>query len=317
MIPMTERVEQYLAQRERLGTGLSASAVQILRTFASFAVEQGEAPLTTDLFWRWKAQYGSAGRQCWSIRLSHVRTFARWLHSLEPETEIPPTGLISRTWNRPRPYIYTDEEIAAIVTRAAQLPSAAGLRGPTYATLFGLLAVTGLRISEALALDDPDVDTSAALLHIRKAKNHGSRVLPVTACTAERLDDYRSVRNRVAGSVKSPAFFLGDRGQRISIFSAENNFAWVGQDIGLRARLPRNGKGRGPRLHDLRHTMATRTLIDWVRSGRDPDRERYKLSAWLGHQNPAGTYWYLEAVPELLQRVTERAEQSLAPRRPS
>ena len=312
MIPLTDRVEQYLAKRERFGTGLSASAVQTLRKFASFAANRGAEWVTTELFLYWKEQFGSAGRQSWSYRLSHVRTFARWLQSVDPRTEVPPKGLIRARRRRPRPYIYTDEEIAAIVTEAARLSSLSGLRGPTYAALFGLLAVTGLRIGETLGLDDGDVDTVAARLHVRHAKNAGSRVLPITACTAGRLLQYRSSRDRILGSVDTAAFFVGERRRRVGIGIAEKNFAQVSQRIGLREPKPPGHSGRGPRLHDLRHTMAVRTLIAWYRSGLDPDREMYKLSTWLGHRSPTDTYWYLEAVPELLQLATERAERSFA-----
>ena len=153
MIALTQRVEQYLAQRKRFGTGLSDGPVRTLRRFARFADSRGVNRLTTELFLCWKQQFGSAGRQAWVSRLSHVRIFARWLQSVDPRTEVPPRGLITAHRGRPRPYIYTDEEIAAIVTEAARLPSNYGLRGPTHATLFGLLAVTGLRISEAVGLD--------------------------------------------------------------------------------------------------------------------------------------------------------------------
>ena len=312
MIPVTERVEQYLAQRETFGTGLSDSPVRELRTFAAFVSSEGAEHVTTELFLRWKVQRpGAASRLTWSCRLSHVRAFARWLQSLEPRTEVPPPGLIPKSRRRPQPYIYTDEEVADIVTRAARLPSRHGLRGRTCETLFGLLAVTGLRVGEALALDDVDVDTDEALLHVRHAKNNRNRTVPVTPCTAERLACYRSLRDRILRAPETPAFFRGERGQRITKASAEHNFARVGQETGLRERQSCGRRGTGPRLHDLRHTMAVRTLVDWYRSGLDPDREMYKLSAWLGHASPVETYWYLEAVPELLHLATERAERSI------
>ena len=312
MIPLAERVGQYLAQRERFGSGLSVSAVQALRAFASFAADQRAERVTTDLFLCWKEQFGSAGTQSWSYRLSHVRTFARWLQSVDPRTEVPPQGLIPAGRRRPRPYIYTDEEIAGIVTEAARLPSRSGLRGATYEALFGLIAVTGLRIGEAVGLDDRDVDLEAALLRIRRGKNDISRVVAVTPCTAERLAEYRMSRDRILDTADTAAFFVGENGRRIRIHTAEYNFVRVSQEIGLRERRGTGKAGRGPRLHDMRHTVAVKTIIDWYRSGLDPDREMYKLSTWLGHKSPAGTYWYVEAVPELLQLATERAERSLA-----
>ena len=313
MIPVAERVEQYLLQRKAFGTGLSASAVHVLRNFAAFAMDEGAGHVTAGLFLRWKSsQPGTASRQTWYCRLAHVRTFARWLRSLDPRTEVPPQGLIRKNRRRPRPYIYTDKEVAVIVATAARLPSPQDLRGPTHATLFGLLAVTGLRIGETLGLDDSDVDTRRALLHIRHAKNGRNRRIPIAACTAERLAGYRSLRDRLLHTRQSPAFFLGERGQRIRIACAEHNFVRVSQRIGLRKSQPRGRRGTGPRLHDLRHTMAVRTLIDWYRSGLDPDREMYKLSTWLGHSSPNETCWYLEAVPELLRLATQRAERAIA-----
>ncbi len=274
MIPVGERVEQYLIQRETFGTGLSVSAAHELRQFAAFAIQEGAGPVTAELFLRWKARRpGAASQTTWFYRLSHVRTFARWLQSLEPQTEVPPHGLISRSRRRPRPYIYTDREVARIVTEAARLPSTRGLRAPTCSTLFGLLAVTGLRIGETLRLDDRDVDTDEAMLHVRHAKNGRKRTLPIAPCTAKRLADYRSLRDRILRAVDTPAFFRGERGQRVKVASAEHSFARVSQEIGLRERPPSGRRGTGPRLHDLRHTMAVRTLIHWYRSGLDPDRE--------------------------------------------
>ena len=317
MIPLTDRVEQYLSQREAFGTGLSERPSQVLRKFAAFAVDQGAVHVTTELFLRWKEQCGSANRQSWAGWLSYVRTFARWLQALEPATEVPPYGLIPASRNRPRPYIYTDEEIGRIVEAAARLESKHGLRGPTYATLFGLLAVTGLRPGEALGLDDGDVDTAGCLLHVRKAKNGRFRVVPVTPCAAARLEEYRSLRNRFLGSLDTPAFFVGEYCRPISRHMAEKTFALLCQEIGLREKQPAGLPGKGPRLYDFRHTVATRILIDWYRAGLDPDREMYRLTTWLGHKNPEDSYWYLEAVPELLQLATERAEQALAQGRES
>lgn len=310
MIPVTERVEQYLAQREAFGTGLSQRAVEVLRKFAAFAVDQGAGHVTTELFLHWKEQSNSASRQSWAGWLTHIRTFARWLQGLEPATEVPPYGLIPASRRRPRPYIYTDHEIGRIVDAASRLDSRLGLHGPTFATLFGLLSVTGLRTGEAVGLDDRDVDTDEGLLHIRNAKNGRSRMVPVTPCTAARLEEYRSLRNRILGPLDTPAFFAGENCRRIYKEVANNTFALIGQEIGLREKQPPKVSGKGPRLYDLRHTVATRILIDWYRAGLDPDREMYRLSTWLGHQWPSDTYWYIEAVPELLQLATERAERA-------
>lgn len=314
MISMTAYVEQYLRIREQLGTGLSATAILTLNTFAAFADTEGATTVTTELFLGWKANYGNAGQQSWSYRLSHVRTFAKWLQHFEQGTEVPPPGLIPAKRNRPKPYIYTDQHIEAIVTEAARIQSPSGLVAASYSTLFGLLAVTGLRISEALALDDCDVDTDSGLVQINNsAKRSPQRCLALTPCSVKRLAEYRALRNQVVGvSTDTNAFFVNGKHRRITIFLAEYHFAQVGQKIGLREPAKAGCKGSGPRLHDLRHTLATKVLVEWYRSGIDVDREMYKLSTWLGHKNPQGTYWYLEAVPELLQLAVEHTAGQFA-----
>ena len=318
MMPISERVESYLAWRETLGTGLSASAVQALRTFAAFAAGEGAQQVTAELFLLWKERYGSAGRKSWSYRLSHVRAFAAWLQALDPDTEVPPKDLVPADRGRPQPYIYSDRQIADLVEAAARLhsPTGRGLRGPTYATLFGLLAVTGLRVGEALRLDDDDFDARAATLQVRHAKNHARRVVPLAPCTAERLEAYRSVRDRSVVR-QAPGLFLGEHGRPVSIYMAEYTFARCSEMTGLRERRADYRCGTGPRLHDVRHSYAVKTLIDWHRSGLDVDRELYKLSAWLGHRSPGSTYWYLEAVPELLRMAVQKAERACVQGRPS
>ena len=277
MTRFTDLLNQYLADRRRYGGDLASSGL-ILRPFVTFADAEGDEWITTDLFLRCKDRFGAASPHTWAIRLSVVRGFATWLQRIDPRTVVPPRGLIPNRQQRQRPYVYCDDEIARIVMEAARLPSPRGLRGATYATLFGLLAVTGLRISEAVGLDDRDVDLDAAVLNIRHAKNGRCRVIPVTACTAERLRAYRAERNRVLGTAPT-AFFIGENERRLNIHMAGYTVARVGQNVGLRERQA--GRGRGPRLHDLRHTMASMTILDWFWSGRDPDREMYKLSTWL------------------------------------
>ena len=157
MTPLTARLKHYIAIRRSLGYDLSF-AERVLRRFTTFAAGEGADHITVDRFLRWKKHFGSANNNTWSARLSMVRVFANWLQGFDPRTEVPPLGLIAGKLRRTRPYIYTDDEVAAIVTEAARLPSSYGLRGWTCSTLFGLIAVSGLRVSEALGLDDEDVD---------------------------------------------------------------------------------------------------------------------------------------------------------------
>ena len=311
MISIKERVEHYLTQRHALGTGLSMGVANILRTFATFVANQGAQHITVDLFLLWKKHHGSASQETWSKWYSHVRVFTHWLHVLDPKSEVLPEGLIPRDRNRPKPYIYSDQEIANIIDAALQLrsPSGSGLRGPTHATLYGLIAVTGLRISEAVNLVDDDVDIEKGTLRIRHAKNHLRRNIPITPSTADKLASYRELRDSAVVK-KIPAFFLGENGYMVTRPNARKIFAQCCASIGLRNQQEGPNFGKGPRIHDLRHSFAVRTLIDWHRQGLDVDRELYKLSNWLGHHSPKETYWYLEAVPELLKITVEKVEQA-------
>ena len=309
MISLCERLDQYVAERRRHG-GNWASQARMVRPFAIFADNAGEGIITTELFLRWKAGFGSAGQATWAVRLSAVRAFAAWMQGHEPRTEVPPKGLIPRRRVRPRPWIYSDTEISAIIAEAARLQCPTGLRASTFATMFGLIAVAGMRIGETLALLDTDVDTDEGTVHIRHAKGGRSRVLPVTDCTAARLLAHRRCRNRILGHPVD-AFFCGAGGRELHVGTAQHNFAHIGQRTGLREKQEDGRKGCGPRIHDLRHTFATRTIIEWFRQGRDVDAEMYKLSAFLGHAGPNCSYWYIEAVPELLQLASDRAANSM------
>jgi integrase len=235
--------------------------------------------------------------------LSAVRLFAAWWSATEPRTEIPPLGLFPGRYRRQAPYIYSDAEVEAIVRTAEQLRSRAGLRGPTYATIYGLLAATGMRISEVIALDINDVDLGHGVITIRRTKFGKSRLLPLHASTVVALESYAHHRDRVVVRA-CDGFFLSEKGDRISQWGTRYNFAQVSRQVGLRS--PGGRHGHGPRIHDMRHRFAVRTLIAWYRAGLDAERELPRLSTYLGHAHVADTYWYIEAVPELLQLATER-----------
>jgi integrase len=233
-----------------------------------------------------------------------VRRFAAWRRVTDPRTEVPPDGLLPYRYCRNPPYIYTDEEIERLIAAAAELPSANGLKACSYSTLFGLLSVTGLRVSEALMLDRADVDLAQGILSIRRTKFGKSRLVPVHRSTGDVLESYDEQRTRVFPHPATPAFFLSERGGRITEWSARYTFAKLSQRIGLRAAA--KGHGRGPRIHDMRHRFAARTLLQWYRTGVDVERELPRLATYLGHVHVNETYWYLEAVPELLQLATKR-----------
>lgn len=263
------------------------------------------------MFLRWKNCFGKADNNTWSARLGMVRVFAGWLEGHDARTEVPPSGLIAGRLRRGRPYIYSETEVEMIVARAAKLPSRYGIRGWTCSTLFGLIAVTGLRINEAIALDEGDVDLDEGVITVKRGKNGTARFVPLAPSTVARLRAYRAERTRLLGATTGP-FFMIESGERPTDCCARYNFAIVSQDLGLRAPQRFCKHGRGPRIHDLRHTFAVRTIMGWYRKGLDPDREMIKLNTYLGHVKPEHTYWYIEAVPELLQLASARAERSLA-----
>ncbi|MGO9773195.1 MAG: tyrosine-type recombinase/integrase [Roseiarcus sp.] len=310
MTMLSQRVDDYLAVRRSLGYDLSYPG-RVLRGFAAFADREGVDHVTVDLFLRWKTAFGSANNNTWSARLGMVRGFACWLQGHDARTEVPPPGLIPRKLRRTRPYIYSDAEIATIIGRAAKLPSHYGLRGWTCSTLFGLIAVTGLRINEAVKLDDDDVDLDAGVITVKRGKNGKARFVPIARSTVKRLHAYRVERMRLLGETRG-AFFRNEAGRRSTDYCARYTFARVCQDIGLCETQRFCKHGRGPRIHDLRHTFAVRTIMEWYRKGLDPDREMLKLTTYLGHAQPDCTYWYIEAVPELLRLASMRAERSLA-----
>jgi site-specific recombinase XerD len=276
----------------------------------AFAEREGATHVSTDLALRWAQQPPGAQPATWAGRLGVVRRFAVWLSAKDQRTEVPPASLLPCRYRRNRPYIYRDEEIENLVRAAGQIPSAAGLKGRTFATIFGLLAVTGLRVSEALALDRQGVDLQEGVLHVRRTKFGKSRLVAVHESTREALADYARARDRVVHHPATEAFFLSERGRRVTEWATRYNFAKVSREVGLRAPTTNCRHGRGPRLHDMRHRFAVCTLLGWYRAGIDVEREIPRLATYLGHVHVNETYWYIEAVPELLELATRRLENT-------
>lgn len=302
MSELRDALDEYLCLRRSLGFQLHQPEAT-LRNFVAFAESEGSSYINLALALRWSEQ-SKAQPATKAERFAMVRRFALWRSASDPRTEVPPDGLLPQRYRRKPPYIYSDDEVEQLVREAAQLPSPKGVRGLTYSTFFGLVAATGIRMSEGVALDREDVDLDEGVLTIRGTKFGKTRLVPVHSSTRTALQRYAKRRDRVIPAVATPAFFVAEHGTRITKWSSAYNFAKVSQRIGLRP--PARGHGRGPRLHDLRHRFAVRTLIDWYRSGKDVEREMPKLATYLGHVHITDTYWYIEAVPELLQLATER-----------
>ena len=298
-------IDDYVALRQRLGSALHEAA-RVLHLFADFAEGEGATRVTTDLARRWATDVPHRSPVSVNTRFQIVRRFAEWRHVTDPRTEIPPIDLLPARYHRKPPSLYQNADIDRLLAAARHLPSPMGLRGLTHATLWGLLVVTGLRISEALALDDADVQRRDAQLMIRRSKCGKSRLVPLHASTLGALTAYAHRRDRVLPRRTTPAFFVSEQGVRITVGVADYTFARVSGQIGLRPPVHGHRLGHGPRLHDLRHRFAIRTLVHWYRAGLDVDPLLPLLATYLGHVHVQETYWYLEAVPELLALATER-----------
>jgi site-specific recombinase XerD len=307
MITLRNALPQYLALRRALGTKLHEPG-QTLVDFVNFMERERAAFITTDLVLRWAMKPQGVQRSTWGRRLSMVRKFAAWLSTIDSRTEVPPRRLLADRQRRKPPHIYSNQEIEELMAEAARLPSCSGLRPITYKTLIGLLAATGLRPQEALALNRSDVDLESGVLAIRQTKFGKSRFVPIDDSTRQALARYAKQRDRLDRRRATEAFFVSERGQRLAPSSTRKTFAKLSCAIGIRPPAAKGRSGRGPRLQDFRHSFATCRLINWYRAGLDVERELPKLATYLGHVDAVHTYWYIQAVPELLQLAAERLD---------
>jgi len=303
MSALAKAVEEYLALRRALGFELRRSA-GMLRGFARYLEQQGASHVSTELALRWAKQPTEAQPAWWASRLAVVRRFAQYLSASDPSTEIPPLGLLPFRYRRKPPYLYSDGEVRALVSAARRLASPTGLRAATYSTLIGLLAVSGLRISEAIGLDERDVDLASGVLTIRRTKFGKSRLVPLHASTTRALRRYVRLRDRIHRVRAWDSFLVGERGGRLNQWTVRWTFNMLSRATGLRGPTDRCG----PRLHDFRHRFAVKTLLQWYRRGVNVERQLPVLSTYLGHGHVTDTYWYLTAVPELLRLAAERLE---------
>jgi len=307
MSKLRDASKDYLQLRRNLGYKLRG-VDNVLQSFVDFAERENASYITVDLALRWARKPHHVQPATSASRFRMVGRFAIWLSASDPRTEVPPAGLLPHRYARKRPYIYSDAEIKNLVRTACQLPSPSGLKGHTYSTIFGLLAVTGMRISEALALDREDVNLDEGILRIRRTKFGKSRLVAVHESTRQILAEYARQRERVIRRSATAAFFVSEGCRRVTEWAARYNFAKVSREIGLRSPTKVCRHGHGPRLHDMRHRFAVCTLLNWYRAGIDVEREIPKLATYLGHVHVNETYWYIEAVPELLQLATRRLE---------
>lgn len=301
MTPLQDRLDDYLQIRRQLGFELKKDERQ-LQGFVEFLEQAGAQHITTDLAVAWARLPVDARPFTWRQRLGRARGFARYMVTIDPSTEVPSVDLLPARQQRVAPYIYAEEEVLALMVAARAMRSAQ--RAVTFEALIGLLASTGLRLGEALGLDRLDVDLTEGVLEIRVAKQQRQREVPIHPSTASALRAYARERERLSPAGESPALFLNTQGGRLHYKTVHEHFPRLIREAGLDG----GGQRGRPRAHDLRHTFAVRILLDWHRAGRDPARELPQLSTFLGHAHPRSTYWYLQAVPELLQVVGGRLD---------
>ena len=302
MKTLAEAVHEYLAVRRALGFKLRRETWS-LPNFVAYLEANGSSAITTELAVRWARQPPGTTARWWASRLSSVRQFARHHHAQDPRTEIPPADAITSPKRRTIPHQYAEAEIVALMREASRLRRP--LTAASYTTIIGLLSATGMRVSEALALNRDDVDFDRELLTVRHSKFGKSRHVPLDPTTVQALRRYVRTCDHLRPHGKSSAFFLSSSGARVIY----QNLQLVFMRLVDRAGLHRRGHRR-PRIHDLRHTFAMVTLRDWYRGGMDAQRRLPQLSTYLGHVAPSTTYWYLTATPELMAAVGQRASRA-------
>jgi len=231
-----------------------------------------------------------------------VRRFAEYVSTLDRRTEVPPPKLLQIRYRRPAPYLYRDEEVLKLIKAAGQIGRFNALTRATYSTLFGLLAVTGMRVGEAITLDRADVDLEQLVLTLRRAKGNKSRLVPLHPSTGQALRRYADFRDKNCPRPSSATFFVTKKGTALPYSTVNGRFLMLSRRIGLR----KSGDPHGARLHDLRHRFAIQTMLKWYRTDADVEAHLPELATYLGHGHVADTYWYLSAAPELLRLATVR-----------
>jgi integrase len=304
MSALADAATDYLQLRRALGHKL-AEAGRLLPRLVAFLEASGAQTVTLQAALAW-AQEASAppGSTVPGTRMTVARGFARYLAGADPATEVPPPGALSCPAHRRVPYIYSRSDIAALTAHARQTIRSP-LRAATIATVIGLLDATGMRVGEVLALDGPDISWAESVLTIRESKFGKSRLVPVHDSTTAALESYARIRDRLlpAAARSTPGFFISLAGTRLIYTDVWRTFTVLAASAGIGAGSPVT-----PRIHDIRHTFAVRTLLRWYRGRQNVQARLPWLSAYLGHREPRGTYWYLTAVPELLALAAQRLD---------
>ncbi|MGH2927950.1 MAG: tyrosine-type recombinase/integrase [Solirubrobacteraceae bacterium] len=303
MTALGQALDDYLTVRRQLGFKLQSDG-RLLAQFVAFVEQAGQDTVTTTLAVAWARQPADVKPHRWRQRLGMVRCFARYLATIDPATEIPPTDLLPARQQRVAPYIYSITEIDALMSAAGTLRPP--VRAVTVQTVIGLLAASGMRIGEVLALDDTDIDLQDGVI-TAIGKWGKQREVPLHPSTIAALRNYQKARDRLRPDRPTRALFITRHGQRLTKGAFLKAFRELLIEVGLEGA----GERARPRPHDLRHTFAVRTLIGWHHAGADIRRELPRLSTYLGHVHPEDTYWYLQAVPELMKLAARDLDRKL------
>lgn len=299
MSALGRHVAEYLALRRSFGFTLEREE-RLLANFTAYCEAAGATNLSGELAIAWAKLPATASANEWAKRLGVVRRFAAYLVTIDPATEVPPSGIFPTNRRRPAPYLFTEHDVDRILQAARSLRSP--LRAATHETLFGLLAVSGMRIGEAVGLARGDVDLESGVVTIRHAKFDRTRLVPLHETTTAALSGYVATRDRLCPRPRADAFFCSSVGTPLDRSGVDKTFRQITTTLGLRTPTTH------PRVHDLRHGFAVRTLINWQRQEASIDAHLATLSGYLGHVAPSDTYWYLSAVPELMTLAADRLE---------
>jgi integrase len=311
--PFGREVKEYLKHRRSLGFRLVANE-SVLRDFARVAAADGHhGPLTTEFMLHWATGNPEHSSRYQAERLSIVRGFARYLAARDGKSEVPEQRLLGARFRRGQPHIFSEKQLRQMIATAAAFPSADPLRPVGYATLFGLLASTGMRVSEPLRLKLTDVDLDGGVLRVLETKFRKSRLVPMHPTVTEAMRRYAADRNRDPRRRTSIWFFVGRGDGHLPYRSVHHAFRRISSLLGWRG----NGDLPLPRIHDLRHGFAIRRLLTWYREGVDVEQAIASLSTYLGHGKITDTYWYLTGTRELLATAGGRFERFAAPVRRS
>ena len=303
-IDLGRQLEEYLRIRRSLGFKLERHA-KLLAQFISYLHDQGADTITIDHVVSWVG-LPAGGRGWLAFRMSVLRGFLGYLHTLDPAVPVPPADLFPSGPHRAVPYLYSEDELVALLATTDTLRYP--LQRATYRTLISLLAVTGLRVGEAIGLDDDDLDVEHGVLAVT-GKFGKPRQVPLHPSAVAALAAYQRRRRTEHPRPGTPALFVSTPGTRLIYVNVSATFVKLVDRAGL---APRSASCR-PRPHDLRHSFAVATLLDWYRDGGDVAARLPLLSTYLGHVEPANTYWYLHAAPELLAEAAQRLDRHLSP----